>query len=212
MRDALDERCCGDKKPVLGICVGMQMLAAPQRRGQARRASAGSTGAVKRFDVASPGARSLPHMGWNDVEPARDDGLFARARDRRALLLPAFVLLSMPRATSDVLAATDYGGEFARAVQRGNVYGVQFHPEKSHQWGIAAAEELRRALRDAAAANHSLPAGAQRRAREDRPIRRARNTSATRSTRSRSSTRRRSTSSIVLDIDATCAAGSPTTS
>jgi glutamine amidotransferase len=135
MRAALDELVLERKRPVLGICVGMQMMA--------RSSDEGSTAGlgwfdaeVKLFDDARfVGPTHLPHMGWNDVEPVRAEGLFAGLGDgARFYFLHSYYFA--PNDPADLLASADYGGRFACAVQRGNVHGVQFHPEKSHGWGI----------------------------------------------------------------------------
>jgi glutamine amidotransferase len=135
MRAALDELVQGKLRPVLGICVGMQMMARSSDEGQA--AGLGWLDArVRLFDHANfVGPTHLPHMGWNDVDPLRIDGLFRDFGDgARFYFLHSYYFA--PNDPQDVLATTVYGGQFASAVQRGNVLGVQFHPEKSHAWGI----------------------------------------------------------------------------
>jgi glutamine amidotransferase len=91
---------------------------------------------VRRFDVCAAGRRlRLPHMGWNDVAPVYAKGLFAGLGDDiRFYFLHSYYVA--PENSGNVLATTDYGGRFACSVGHRNVYGVQFHPEKSHQWGI----------------------------------------------------------------------------
>ena len=135
MRDALDNLVTAQGKPVLGICVGMQMMAQGSEEGQL--AGLGWFDAhVRRFDdtkFTSP--THLPHMGWNDVEPVRSDGLLRDlGSDARFYFLHSYYFA--PNDPSDVLATTVYGERFACAVQRGNVFGAQFHPEKSHGWGV----------------------------------------------------------------------------
>jgi imidazole glycerol-phosphate synthase subunit HisH len=132
MRDALERAVRVDKKPLLGICVGMQMLARRSDEGT-RDGLDWIPGEVKRFDVAS--TMQLPHMGWNDVEPREGVGLFRDlSREARFYFLHSYYF----RAASDehVLATTTYDGVFASSLRSDNVYGVQFHPEKSHQWGV----------------------------------------------------------------------------
>ncbi len=135
MRATLDELVLGRRRPALGICVGMQMMARSSDEGRA--AGLGWIDAtVKLFDDARfAGPTHLPHMGWNDVRPARPGGLFAGLEsDARFYFLHSYYFA--PNDPADLLASADYGGAFACAVQRGNVHGVQFHPEKSHGWGI----------------------------------------------------------------------------
>ena len=135
MREALDDLVKVQGKPVLGICVGMQMMARGSDEG--RLSGLGWFDAhVHRFDEAKFTSRThLPHMGWNDVEPVRTDGLLRDlGNDARFYFLHSYYFA--PNDPADVLATTVYGERFACAVQRGNVHGAQFHPEKSHGWGI----------------------------------------------------------------------------
>ena len=135
LRDALTERVVGQGTPFLGICVGMQLLAARSEEGT--RPGLGWIDAeVRRFDHARFTQRThLPHMGWNDVELVRPHPLFAGLeRDASFYFLHSYYVDCARR--DDVLAEADYGGPFACAVHAGNIHGVQFHPEKSHQGGI----------------------------------------------------------------------------
>jgi glutamine amidotransferase len=135
MRETLDDLVQVQNKPTLGICVGMQMMAKGSDEGllpglgwfDAR---------VKRFDEAKIQSRThLPHMGWNDVEPVRTDGLMTGLADgARFYFLHSYYFA--PNDPADVLATSIYGGRFACVVQRSTIYGAQFHPEKSHGWGI----------------------------------------------------------------------------
>jgi imidazole glycerol-phosphate synthase subunit HisH len=134
LRPAL-EKAVSQGKPVLGICVGMQMLA--ERSDEGILPGLGwIDGEVKRFDEASFTQKTrLPHMGWNDVTPRNGHGLFRELEaGARFYFLHSYYF--MPRNPDHVLATTDYNGRYASAVQAGNVLGVQFHPEKSHAWGI----------------------------------------------------------------------------
>jgi glutamine amidotransferase len=135
MREMLDDLVQVQGKPVLGICVGMQMMARGSDEGQLP--GLGWFDAhVRRFDEAIFTSRThLPHMGWNDVEPVRTDGLLrGLGSDARFYFLHSYYFA--PNDSADVLATTVYGERFACAVQRGHVFGAQFHPEKSHGWGI----------------------------------------------------------------------------
>lgn len=135
MRPVLDELVLSKGRPVLGICVGMQMMA--KRSDEGSLEGLGWIDAeVNKFDHKAPSRHPyLPHMGWNDVEPCSQDSLF---RDigvtGRFYFLHSYYFA--PKDPSTILALTDYGIDFASSVHAGNIYGVQFHPEKSHQWGI----------------------------------------------------------------------------
>lgn len=135
MRERLDDLVLGKERLVLGICVGMQMMA--KRSDEGVLEGLGWIDAeVRKFDEACFTHKThLPHMGWNDVAPLRDGGLFRGLESGgRFYFLHSYYFAS--RQETDVLAITDYNGPYASSVRSGNVYGVQFHPEKSHQWGI----------------------------------------------------------------------------
>jgi glutamine amidotransferase len=135
LQPALNELVQGKKIPVLGICVGMQILAESSEEGT--KAGLGwIKGAVRKFRPGAGGARlSLPHMGWNDVNSTRPTRLFAHLeQDARFYFLHSYYF-DCAQAES-AIATTEYGGAFACAVNHDNVYGVQFHPEKSHHFGV----------------------------------------------------------------------------
>lgn len=134
MRPALDKLVHEHDVPVLGICVGMQILADGSDEG--RSAGLGWVpGRVKDFRTESRASNlPLPHMGWNDVKPVKDARLFSGLeKDARFYFLHSFFLECLE--PQHVTATTDYGLEFSCAVSCGNVHGVQFHPEKSHHYG-----------------------------------------------------------------------------
>jgi imidazole glycerol-phosphate synthase subunit HisH len=135
MRECLDDLAKVHKRPVLGVCVGMQMMAARSEEG--RLPGLGwIVGEVRRFDEKRFRQKTqLPHMGWNNASPKRNDGLFKGLHTNPRFYFLHSYYFACDRA-DDVLALTDYDGEFASAVQSGNAFGVQFHPEKSHRFGI----------------------------------------------------------------------------
>ena len=134
MRPVLEDLVVEKKVPVLGICVGMQILARTSDEGT----SAGLgwvPGRVRSFSSVEESSRlPLPHMGWNDVAPAAGSALFAGLEsDARFYFLHSFFFDSSDPA--HVSARATYGLNFGCAVSSGNVHGVQFHPEKSHHYG-----------------------------------------------------------------------------
>jgi glutamine amidotransferase len=135
MRGALDDLVLKQRVPVLGICVGMQIIAGSSDEGELRGLG-WIEGRVRKIDAARLGsATRLPHMGWNDVEPVQPGGLFAGLeRDARFYFLHSYYFHCDRE--QNVLAVSDYGARFSCAVRADNVYGVQFHPEKSHGFGV----------------------------------------------------------------------------
>lgn len=135
VRAALDERVLGDRVPLLGICVGMQLLGRASEEG-VRPGLGWIDAEVRRFRRPEGVARlDLPHMGWNDVAPTREHPLFRDTDLESGYYFLHSYFVECAR-EEDVLARTTYGAPFACALQRGNIHGVQFHPEKSHEAGV----------------------------------------------------------------------------
>lgn len=135
MRQILSEMVLARAVPVLGVCVGMQIFADCSEEGDLPGLG-WIEGVVRKFDRARlTQACRLPHMGWNDVFVAKAGAALREVLDDgRFYFLHSYHFEC--RRVEDVLAVTDYGGPFASAVNRRNIFGVQFHPEKSHEWGI----------------------------------------------------------------------------
>ncbi|PKN70943.1 MAG: imidazole glycerol phosphate synthase subunit HisH [Deltaproteobacteria bacterium HGW-Deltaproteobacteria-12] len=135
LRQSLDEIALTRGLPVLGVCVGMQIMANSSQEGELSGLG-WIAGEVKKFDPSKlTSATHLPHMGWNNVQPVLKNGLLKNMdSESRFYFLHSYYFHC--RRNDDVLAVTDYGGPFASAIASGNIFGVQFHPEKSHQWGI----------------------------------------------------------------------------
>ena len=120
--------------PFLGVCVGMQLLAS---RGLEFGETPGLdwiAGDVRRIEPADPAAK-VPHMGWNGLTDLRGPALIAEIGQAPMYFTHSFAF--HPTDPADVAAYVDHGGRFPAAVARGNVAGVQFHPEKSQSAGIA---------------------------------------------------------------------------
>jgi glutamine amidotransferase len=129
---SLEELASG-RKPLLGICLGMQMLAARSFEGEETPGLALIPGEVRRLSELGCGLR-IPHVGWNEVCFTRPDALFEgipNSTDFYFVHSYAFV----PVRAEHLLATTPYDGQVAAAVRKGNVFGCQFHPEKSSKAG-----------------------------------------------------------------------------
>ena len=142
MRQVLDELTLKRRLPVLGVCVGMQIMANSSGEGQ-MHGLGWIDGVVKKLEpLKLIYTTFLPHMGWNNIQPIKETCLFKNIdSDSRFYFLHSYYFQCKKE---NMLATTDYGGEFTSAVNSGNIFGVQFHPEKSHQWGIRLLENFAR--------------------------------------------------------------------
>jgi glutamine amidotransferase len=134
MREKLDELVLEQKIPVIGICVGMQMMGNRSDEGS-EKGLKWIDGDILKFDEKLIQHRTkLPHMGWNDVTPVRNHPLFD-GLEKEAIFYFLHSFYFKCNNPSDSIAISDYGVSFSSAVYKDNIYGIQFHPEKSHQYG-----------------------------------------------------------------------------
>jgi len=122
-----------DKKPILGICLGFQLLAESSEEYGEHQGLGWIPGAVKRIRPEDPALR-VPHVGWNDFEQTRDCILFDDVPDPALFYFVHSYFLETDTETS--VGTCTYGAPLCAAVQRGNVFGTQFHPEKSQRHGL----------------------------------------------------------------------------
>jgi glutamine amidotransferase len=136
LRPTLEEMVHDKKIPILGVCVGMQILANSSEEGELPGLG-WVPGHVRSFRSTEASRHlPMPHMGWNDVMPATANPLFtASPPDQRFYFLHSFYFECADAA--HVSATADYGVQFACAVSAGHIHGVQCHPEKSHGYGMA---------------------------------------------------------------------------
>jgi len=134
MVDALAEAVVKRGVPFLGICVGMQLLAAVGREFGDHPGLGWIKGDVVRMTPSDLGLK-IPHMGWNELSIQRPHAIFEGiSSGEHAYFVHSFVI--RPTAANETLATADYGGPFAAAIGRDNVVGTQFHPEKSQALGL----------------------------------------------------------------------------
>lgn len=135
MRNELEKQVMVNKIPIIGICVGMQMLAKSSEEG--RLSGLGwIDGEVKIFDTKLiPFKTQLPHMGWNNINPKNNCNLLKgfNMQSRFYFLHSYYFVCSN---FENIVATTDYGLTFASAINSDNIFGIQFHPEKSHSNGV----------------------------------------------------------------------------
>jgi glutamine amidotransferase len=144
VREAITEAAVTKGKPLLGICLGMQLLT--------RRSEEGGDsgldlipGETVRFRPVEGSRLKIPHMGWNTIRKSGSHPLFAdMPADSRFYFVHSYhVICDSPDVT---IAETDYGSPFASSIARDNVLGVQFHPEKSHRFGMQLLENFARRI------------------------------------------------------------------
>jgi imidazole glycerol-phosphate synthase subunit HisH len=137
----LNKKALEDKIPLLGICVGCQLLMEKSEEGT-EPGLGWIKGEVKKFDQQQMNDDlKIPHMGWTDVESNKPSLLFKNMYDD-----PRFYFVHSyypaPINSDDVLMYANYGYKFAAAVEHENIMGVQFHPEKSHKFGMKLLENF----------------------------------------------------------------------
>ncbi len=123
-----------NKKKLLGICVGMQIFAADSTEGESLGLK-WFDASVKRINPSNQKNLRLPHMGWNSVSIIKDDSLFKDLENEEYFYFCHSYYFECKNKIN-ILAETTYGHHFSSVVKNDNVYGIQFHPEKSHDNGI----------------------------------------------------------------------------
>ena len=135
LRPKLEELVLGVGVPVMGICVGMQMLAQGSDEGSLPGLD-WLPGRVRAFTNRPQSANlPMPHMGWNELQPRPESKLFSRGFENGAQFYFLHSYYFDADNKQDVAAIAHYGFDFDAVLSRGNIHGVQCHPEKSHHWG-----------------------------------------------------------------------------
>jgi glutamine amidotransferase len=136
MRLPLEEMVVNRGVPILGVCVGMQMLSGGSDEGVVSGLN-WIPGRVRSFQSNNQSCHlPMPHMGWNTIRPTVESKLFCVGFESP----PQFYFLHSfyfdAECNDDVSATAEYGFQFDAVVSRGNIHGIQCHPEKSHSWGV----------------------------------------------------------------------------
>jgi glutamine amidotransferase len=145
MRDVLEEKVIRGGTPFLGVCVGMQLLASEGREKVVTPGLGWIPGAVEKITPSDPSLK-IPHMGWNSISITRSHPLFTGIPDGPDGLHAYFVhSYHLRNDSADTLyATTDYGGAVTACVGRDNIFGTQFHPEKSQALGLTLIDNFLR--------------------------------------------------------------------
>jgi len=130
--DTLNRSVLVNKTPVLGICLGMQLMTLESEEGN-EKGLGWVNASVSR--IPSSGKLKVPHMGWARLKMVRDSLLFSgNEKDPRYYFVHSYCVSC--NENEDAVARVEYGIEFDVAFEKGNIFGMQFHPEKSHHYGM----------------------------------------------------------------------------
>ena len=133
--DKLKEEVILKKKPYLGICLGLQLLAEKSYEGGVHKGFGWIKGYVKRLEP-SDSSFKIPHMGWNNVKIKKQGGILKGLEDKEPVFYFVHSYGIFPK--EDVISSTCmHGQEVIASIQKGNIFGVQFHPEKSQMAGLS---------------------------------------------------------------------------
>jgi imidazole glycerol-phosphate synthase subunit HisH len=135
--DVLERKVIREQTPFLGICLGMHLLFASSDEGS-EKGLGWMSGSVKKFDFTNSDNQTrlkIPHMGWNIVSAMNFDSIHTNQHEEvRFYFVHSYHVVCDDE--SDILAKVDYGYPFVCSVNKKNIWGVQFHPEKSHRFGL----------------------------------------------------------------------------
>lgn len=130
--ETLEKQVLDNRKPILGICLGMQLLTNGSEEGRAKGLGWIDAETLK-FNLADK-SLAIPHMGWNKAHPTNHDTLFKQLEDNRFYFVHSYHVVCYH--DENILATANYGQDFTCSIYKDNVFGVQFHPEKSHKFGM----------------------------------------------------------------------------
>ena len=138
--DALKEFAITNKKPLLGICVGLQMFADVGYEETETKGLGWISGKVSKIDNQN-GKFKLPHIGWNEIEIVKETKLFKSIKNKSHMYF-VHSYEFIPNDKSVISATTDYSSKIVCSVEKDNLFGTQFHPEKSDKIGLKIVENF----------------------------------------------------------------------
>lgn len=130
--DLLSYKVCEEKIPILGICLGMQLFTNSSEEGS-EKGLGWIPGVVKKFPYNSD--HRIPHMGWNDAVVLKKNSLVANISGNSRYYFVHSYYVSLDN-DENSLMRTNHGIEFSSGIVKDNIFGLQFHPEKSHKFGM----------------------------------------------------------------------------
>ncbi len=140
LRSIIEDKVVAQRVPLLGVCVGCQMLVEQSEEG-IEKGLGWIRGKVVRFrKEALPADYKIPHMSWSDVSPVHDQPLYRGISDPRFYFVHSFHVQT--ENVSEITATANYGYEFTASIGNSHIQGVQFHPEKSHKFGMKLYENF----------------------------------------------------------------------
>jgi glutamine amidotransferase len=134
LSDVIKKKALEDKTPILGICLGMQIMCKSSEEGEADGLGL-INAVVKKFLFIGEKKLKIPHMGWNMIRKQKDGPLFfSMSENCRFYFVHSYYVVC--NELNDVMTTTYYGFDFHSSFVQSNIIGVQFHPEKSHKFGM----------------------------------------------------------------------------
>ena len=132
--DTLNEFAISNKKPLLGICVGLQMFADVGYEETETKGLGWISGKVSKIDNQN-GKYKLPHIGWNEINIMKESKIF-KGIENKSHMYFVHSYEFVPEDKTIISATTDYSSNVVCAIEKGNIFGTQFHPEKSDKMGL----------------------------------------------------------------------------
>lgn len=140
--NTLSQKVITEKTPILGICLGAQMLGNKSEEGKESGLGWIDMDIVK-FDILKMQATDkIPHMNWSEIKIVQAASKLLNELNNESRFYFVHSFHMKPNNTDDVLTTSNYGYDFVSAVEKNNIYGVQFHPEKSHKYGMKLLENF----------------------------------------------------------------------
>ena len=140
LEESLNEYVLEKKKPILGICVGMQLFAKTGYESQETKGFGWIDAEVRKMNNIDKKLK-LPHMGWNEIELKKDCFLFSNIKNKsHVYFIHSYEFITKQK--DSVVATTNYGNSIIASVEKENIVGTQFHPEKSQKNGLIILENF----------------------------------------------------------------------